>query len=69
MTNKIEVNPTPYEIEYSEGTLNINDSDTTINIAIGWKVAAKITTDYVSDLDDLEFENFINEMRRKRNAE
>lgn len=68
MTNKIEINPAQHEVNYSEGNLNIDDSDTTINIAIGWKVAAKITTDYVSELDDLEFENFIYEMRRKRNA-
>lgn len=67
MTNKIEINPTPYEIDYSKGTLNINDSDTTVNIAIGWKIGKKIASDYLNKLDDKEFENFIYEMRRKRN--
>lgn len=67
MINKIEINPIPYEIDYSEGTLNIDDADTTINIAIGWKVGKKIASDYINKLDDKEFENFIYEMRRKRN--
>lgn len=67
MTNKFSIEPEPHEVNYSKGNLNIDNADTTINIVIGWKVAAKITTDYVSKLDDLEFEKFIYEMRRKRN--
>lgn len=67
MINKIEINPTPYEIDYSEGPLSIDDADTTINIAIGWKVGKKIASDYINKLDDKEFENFIYEMRRRRN--
>lgn len=67
MTNKFSIEPEPHEVNYSNGNLNIDNADTTINIAIGWKVGKKIATDYINELDDKEFENFIYEMRRKRN--
>lgn len=67
MTNKIEINPTPYEINYSKGTLNINDSDTAINIMIEWRVATKIAHDHLIELDDKEFKNFIKKIEEERN--
>ncbi|MCR3760382.1 hypothetical protein KYB31_15500 [Clostridium felsineum] len=69
MTNKIEVNPAPYEVNYSKGTLNIEDADTTINIAIGWRMAAKIAHDHLIELDDKEFKNLIKEVDEERNEE
>lgn len=67
MTNKFSIEPDPHEVSYSKGNLNIDNSDTTINIAIGWKVSAKITHDHLIELDSKEFKNFIKKIEEERN--
>lgn len=67
MTNKFSIEPEPHEVNYSKGTLKIDDADTTINIAIGWKVGKKIASDYINELDDKEFKNFIKKIEEERN--
>lgn len=67
MTNKFSIEPEPHEVNYSKGKLNIDDADTTINIAIGWRAASRIAHDYLIELDSKEFKNFIKKIEEERN--